>query len=682
MALVNFQTARQVVERREQEAQRAREAETRAQDKVLEQLQGYVRKCWDAAWSAKQVIERSMLDSLRQRNGEYGAKQAAQIQQFGGSDIYMRLTETKCRAAESWLRDILLDTTEPPWGLKPTPEPELPPEAMEVAQRVAKARVRQFVEQMRINPGPEGIAKIREIALEEARDEREAEAADRAERMRLRISDQFAEGGWEKAFNEFLTDLCTFPCGFLKGPVVRRSKTLRWEQDQQTGRTMAVPGDVTRPEYERVSPFDIYPEPGITDINDGYIIQLHALTRAEVSAMIGLPGYDEAKLMAALALGPRASWLPQIHQSEREHLERKDSYYHRPDMMYDMLEFWGSVSGRMLIEWGIEAEVEAHVEYDVTVLMIGTMVVRAALNSDPLGEKPFVKTSFIKIPGAFWGRSLPETIADAAGVCNAAARSLVNNMALASGPQVEVNIDRVPVNERLTQIHPWKVWQVNQDPYGTNAPAVRFEQPADNSAGLMNVYTSFSRLADDHSGIPAYIYGDLNVQGAGRTASGLSMLMGAAGKGIRQVVLHIDHDVLKPIVRRQFIWNMRYDPDESIKGDIEIVARGAVNIAAGEAMNVRRLEFLAQTLNPVDIEIMGPGGRATLLRHAVKGLEMPADEIIPSRDKLKIQGDLTALAMGSGQQAGAPPEGPVQAAQGQEAGGRDSTVVPRGGGVG
>ena len=111
----------------------------------------------------------------------------------------------------------------------------------------------------------------------------------------------------------------------------------------------------------------------------------------------------------------------------------------------------------------------------------------------------------------------------------------------------------------------------------------------------MNVYEQYSRLADDHSGIPAYIYGDLNVQGAGRTASGLSMLMGSAGKGISQVVKHIDQDVIKPIIRRLFLHNMRFDEDDTIKGDLEVVAKGAINMLGGEHLNVRRLEFLDRT---------------------------------------------------------------------------------------
>jgi len=132
------------------------------------------------------------------------------------------------------------------------------------------------------------------------------------------------------------------------------------------------------------------------------------------------------------------------------------------------------------------------------------------------------------------------------------------------------------------------------------------------------------------------------VKGAGRTSSGLSMLMGAAGKGIRQVVMHIDSDVIKPIVHRQFVYNMRYDEDESIKGDVDIVPKGAVNLAVKETVNVRRLEFLNATANQVDMEIVGKEGRAAILREVAKGLQMPVDEIIPSREKANLTSKIAA----------------------------------------
>jgi hypothetical protein len=120
--------------------------------------------------------------------------------------------------------------------------------------------------------------------------------------------------------------------------------------------------------------------------------------------------------------------------------------------------------------------------------------------------------------------------------------------------------------------------------------------------------------------------------------------MGAAGKGIRQVVGHIDGDVIKPIVQRQFVYNMRYDEDESIKGDVQVIAKGAINLAVKETVNVRRIEFLNATANEIDMSILGKDGRAAILREVAKGLQMSVDELIPSRDKLAYQGRIAAAA--------------------------------------
>jgi hypothetical protein len=51
-------------------------------------------------------------------------------------------------------------------------------------------------------------------------------------------------------------------------------------------------------------------------------------------------------------------------------------------------------------------------------------------------------------------------------------------------------------------------------------------------------------------------------------------------------------------------------------------------------LQLRRGEFLASTANPVDLEIVGIEGRAELLREMVKGLDMPPDRIVPSRQEL------------------------------------------------
>ncbi|MEI2419927.1 hypothetical protein V6O07_06615, partial [Arthrospira platensis SPKY2] len=84
---------------------------------------------------------------------------------------------------------------------------------------------------------------------------------------------------------------------------------------------------------------------------------------------------------------------------------------------------------------------------------------------------------------------------------------------------------------------------------------------------------------------------------------------------------------------------------------------GAVNLAVKETVNVRRVEFLNATANPVDIQIMGPDGRAAILREVAKGLQMPVDDIIPSRERLAYNQKLDAqmAAMQPPEGAGAAP---------------------------
>ena len=652
---------------REEQERIDRELQARQNTPLILGLAAYLRECWDAARIAKKPIEYIMLRAMRQRNGEYEADKLSQIRKQGGSEVYMMITEVKCRAAESWLRDIMLDQGMPPWDLNPTTIPDLSPDADAEIEQIFGNKVVELLQTQGQAPTIEEMAELREMLAQEYRFRLLQEAQNRADKMKHKIEDQFEQGGWAEAFNEFITDLVTFPAAFVKGPVVRRQRVLGYKK-LPDGTTVVEAVERLGPEFERVDPFRIYPEPGIRHINDGYLFEHHHMSRMELADLIGVPAYDDDAIRKVLEIGNGQSWINEDVELQKEEEERLYYAYNSPTEMFDALEFWGKVSGEMLREWGLsEEEVPDKArEYDANVWIVGNYVIKAVLNYDPLGEKPYAKTSFIKQPGAFWGKGIPEIIEDLQNICNAAARSLVNNMAIASGPQIEVNLERIPPNEDITQLHPWKIWQTMNDPLGSSAPAVRFSQPDSRANELVGVYDRFAKMADDHSGIPAYMYGDLNVQGAGRTASGLSMLMGSAGKGIRQVVMHIDTDIIHSLVKRQFIYNMRYDTDESIKGDVEIVPRGAINLAVKETVNVRRVEFLNATANPIDMEIIGTNGRAAILREVAKGLQMPVDDIVPSRETQAYEQKMAAQTMA------------MQAAQGGQQGSEATPTFPGG----
>jgi hypothetical protein len=618
----------------EQETATRRAVAERQAAPLMVGLSGYLRSAFDAAKRSKDPIERAMLTALRQRNGEYEPSKLSSIQKQGGSEIYMMLTEVKCRAAESWLRDILMDTGSPPWDLQPTPNPDLPEATDEAIDQMLGERVTSMIEQIGQAPTQAEIAEFKEVIAQELRFKVLQSAATRAKKMKTKISDQFAEGGFADAFNEFLTDLVTFPVAILKGPCVRRQRKLSWSTDDE-GNTIAVADEQLAPEFERVDPFRFFPEPGITRVNDGYVFEHHPLTRMLLSELIGVPGYDDDAIREILSIGNGQSWINASKDLEKDELERKHSTEQRPTEIYDALEFWGKISGKMLLEWGLSEEevTDPAKEYDANVWMSATTLsrpsstmIRWERSLTPLrrSSSPLVRSG-----AKAFRRSLR--------MCRIFATRLRARWLITWVSLLVLRLRLTLSVSHLTRTLP----RCTRGAFGrfstTRSAALLLQlgltQPDDNSAALMAVYSQFSQLADDHSGVPSYLHGDLNVQGAGRTASGLSMLMGSAGKSIRQVVMHIDSDILKLVVHRQFVYNMRYDKDESIKGDAQIIPRGAINLAVKDTVNTRRVEFLQATANEFDMEIIGQDGRAAILREVAKGLQMPEDEIVPTREK-------------------------------------------------
>ncbi len=636
----------------DQEEAARRAAQEKQNAPIITNLAGYVRSCWDPALLAKLPIETRMLKAMRQRRGQYEPEKLAAIQKAGGADIFMPITEVKCRASESWIRDILLDGGAPPWELKSSPDPDLSPDEVQQLEEEFSQKLLEIVTAGGMAPEISQTPEMREMYEEEFRRRKLEAAQHKADLMRQRIEDQLAEGGWYESFDDFVSDLATYPTACIKGPVIRKKTVLAWGRDDE-GKTSPVVQDKLIPTYERIDPYRLYPEPGIENVDDGYMIEHKPMSRTDLANLIGVPGFDDDAIRMALSEGTSCSWFGSYNELEKNELQAKHSTWYRTTDMYDCIEFWGKVSGAMLLEWGMTEEQipDKAKEYDACVWLVGNYVIKAMLNYDPLGKKPYHATSMFKVPGAFWGLSIPEAIEGVQAMCNAAARSLVNNMGIASGPQVEIDISRLAPGEDITQMFPWKIWQVTADKAGGSNQAIRFDQPESNASELMAVFEKFARLADEYSGVPSYVSGDISVTGAGRTSSGLSMLMGAAGKSIRQVVSYIDNDVVKPIITAQFIYNMRFDPDESIKGDAYCVPRGAVNLAVKETAEVRRVEFLNATANPIDFQIMGLDGRANILRQVAKTLQMPEEEIVPSRTKLQImqqQGQMAQTTDGTG----------------------------------
>jgi hypothetical protein len=654
-----IKSGRQLID---EERSRAEEANSAP---IVQGLASHIRACWTSARLAKeQTVEPRMVQSIRQRRGQYDPDKISAIAQQGGAQIYMMLTSNKCRSAGSWLRDVLLTTSKnKPWSIAPAQQPDIAPDQLQQIMQQAA----QTIQQMTAGGNPPSNGDVRQLLLN-AKDEAMAHVKDvarqAADRMESKMQDQLAEGGFLTAFSDFIDDVTTFPAAFLKGPVVRNKPKLEWVSGPNGTYTPDVKDQLVL-EWERVDPFHLYPAADASNIDDGYLVERHRLQRSDLAALIGVEGYSDDAIKAVLdeyGRGGLHDWV--LSDTSRAQAEGKSTLVAstNPSLLIDALQFWGSVQGRLLVEWGMsEKEVPDELkEYNIEVWLIGTWIIKAAINSDPLGRKPYYKASYEEIPGAFWGNSVADLCRDTQDICNATARALVNNMSIASGPQVVYNVDRLPAGENITQMFPWKTWQVTSDPTNGTAPPMQFFQPQTMAQELLTVYDKFSVLADEYTGIPRYMSGDAPSGGAGRTASGMSMLMSNAGKSIKQVIANVDVHVTEPAIGRLYFYNMRYGTDPDLKGDVNIVASGAEALMTQEQSAQRRNEFLQMaTTNQVIQSVVGREGIAAVLREVAKGLGMNTDDIVPPIEILKQRWAQQAAAAQQAQAAQAQgPQGP------------------------
>jgi hypothetical protein len=420
--------------------------------------------------------------------------------------------------------------------------------------------------------------------------------------------------------------------------------------------------------WERVSPFDIYWTPGVSSIEDANIIQRSRLTRAEINTLLDLPGFIENEVRAVLDEYGRGGLVDNWDQtdSERSILEGREDPRFNQSGLIACLEFQGNAQGRFLLDLGMDpAQIPDPLrDYYCNAWLIGRHVIKVQLIPSPRKRHQYYITSFEKTPGNPCGNGLPDLLADVSSVANATLRALVNNLSISSGPQVVVNDDRLGDGENGEDMYPWKRWHVKSDPFGNNTEkAVEFFSPASNANELLAVYTAFSGMADEASAIPKFMTGSPPTGGLGRTASGLSMLMQNSSKILQTVASNIDIDVIEPVINALLDMVMMTDQTGLLTGEEKVRVLGVQVAQQRETQRARQLEFLQLTANPIDMAIIGPKGRAQVLRNVATEIGLPGENIVPSEadlDKQQQQAAASAAAQGQPGHApiGAPPSGP------------------------
>jgi hypothetical protein len=599
-----------------------------------------------------------LLAALRAFNGTYDPTKLAEIRRFGGSEVYARIIAAKCRGATSLLRDVYLGQDKS-WGLAPPADPDVPPNVMDGIKQLVMAEV-GTLQQAGHQFDPMVVQDRVSGLMEHAKDAARKKATKQAKASENKLEEILSEGGFYKAIAEFLVDLPLFPFACVKGPVVKIVPTVTWQGN------MAAMVQKPRLFWQRVSPFDLFWTPGAADIESAAVIERTRLTRADLNDLLDLPGYNTEEIRAVLDEYGRGGLADNWDgtDAERAVQENRENPQFNQSGLINCLEFHGNVQGRMLLEYGMDKKlVEDELrDYMVQAWLIGTHIIKVQLSPSPRKRHPYYITSFEKVPGTPVGNGLPDILSDVADVCNATLRSLVNNLSISSGPQAVINVDRLSPDADAESMYPWKRWYMTSDPIAQNNSQVpvSFFQPTSNASELLAVYQRFSDIADELSAIPKSLTGVGGGSGAGRTASGLAMLMGNSSKILQTVAANVDRDVYDQALTGLYDMIMMTDQTGLLTGDESIRVMG-VNVAIQrETQRARQLEFLQITANPIDTQIMGPKGRSAVLRAVSQTIGIDGEQVVPSDETIETQQQAAAMASQQQAEAGAQAQGSQQ----------------------
>lgn len=611
---------------------------------------------------ARKETENEWLKDLRQYQGIYEPDVLARLNAASGSrsKVFVGLTRTKVMAAYSRIIDLLFQTGDIFFSVNSTPVPQIDPlKAMQMRQ-MAMDQIMQASGQDPMMNQDLVAARMEELEVEFLKVEKEI-SKKAAESMTIDIEDQLVETNAEMKLKESMLEACIFGSGAVKSGTVRIDKKQSYSKmlDPETGQqaySLSIVETVA-PEVESVSIFDLYPDPYCTTLDDcDGLFRRHVLTRRQMRDLSDLPQFDGEMVKYLLKVHRSGNHTEEDHETTRRRIAgiNENSESNR----FVVMEYWGTVDGYELEEHGIELDEDADLsdDYSACVWICDGKVLKVMLNPIAGYKMPYHIFPYERAPHQFWGTGVPRMMRDSQGTMNTATRIWLDNMALSSGPMVEVNTDLLAAGEDPTDIHPWRVFL--REGGDGSMPAVRWYQPIANANGLNQIVEIFRRFADETTSLPSYTHGE-QTQGLNKTATGMSMLMGAANIALKSTIKNIDDFLIEPMIESLFHFNMEFGTNEKSKGDLRIVARGSTSLVQKEIQSQRLLQFLSI----VGEDQSGVIKRTQLLRDIASSMDIEPDEIIKTEEQVALeqqqlqqqQQQLLQAQMQQGAGAGGPP---------------------------
>lgn len=548
----------------------------------------------------RRLAELRWAKSARQFLGIYDPEVDAQIEK-NRSKAYPKLTRVKCVSMLSRLMNLLFPSSEKNWGLTCTPVPNLSEEDLTLILSTL---------QLSQDPSVPLEDKMIEMAIQEF-------AKERSRNLEREIEDQLAEIGGSRMVDyvslcrKILMSGIIYGMGVLKGPFIRMQQQRTWErvQDPMTGQTTLRPQiiDAFRPQFEFVPIWDYYP-----DMSAKYLHQMDGqyqrivMARHQIRELADRDDFFGDVIKRYLKDHPKGNYKRRTYEGEVKAMGVQNNVNDQDGRKYEILVWDGYIPARDLAAAGEDIpEEQMGDQIEAIVWLLDGEVIKADMNPWvrlDVDQKVNTYHHFIfeEDESTITGNGLPNIMRDSAMAVAASSRMLLDNASVICGPNLEVNLDLVRMDQDLSGIHAYKTWYREGIGPEANIPAVRNIQIDAHLDDLMKVTNMFREFADTETFINPATGGDMQKGPSEplRTATGASMLRGDAALPFKDVVRNFDlftQSVISSIVA----FNAQFNPKHTIKGDHQVVPLGSTSLIAKEVRGMV-LDNLATTLSPED----------------------------------------------------------------------------------
>ena len=637
---------------------------------------GVIKERMRAAEDSRQTHETRWLKAYKNFRGVYDS--TTQYTSTEKSKVFIKITKTKVLAAYGQIVDILFANKKFPINVDHTPVPEgvaefahmkspadsiteaepaepfgfsgdgreVPPGATEANQPnldFLGSMAGKFGSEPPVAEGPSRIAEPQISPAQSS-----------ALQMEKIIQDQLTDTNAVNVLRHAIFESSLLGTGIIKGPFNFNKTIHKWE-DTPEGREY-VPYDKLVPRIEAVSIWDVYPDPSATNMDDcEYVIQRHKMNRSQLRNLIKMPMFNPDAIREIIAGGGN------YEEKYFEDTIRDDQNQPYADQeRYEVLEYWGILDASFAQELGMEGseDLDPLDQVQVNIWISGGQVLRACSNPFTPERMPYYAFPYELSPYQIWGVGIPENMEDAQMLMNGHVRMAIDNLALAGNLVFDVDETSLVPGQNY-DIFPGKVFRRQSGVTGTAVNGIKFPSTAGEN---IQMYDKARQLADEETGIPSIMHGQTGVTGTGRTAAGLSMLLGSSGLSIKTVIKNIDDYLLKPMGESFFQWNMQFnDSNPDIIGDLEIKPKGAASVMQKEVRSQRLIMLLQTVANPM----LAPFIKIpNLIKELAISQDIDPDSLVNDVGEAQIYAEILKGLQNAQQPQGpeGPPQGPSPAA--------------------